>query len=317
GRVVLDARVLSPTFVTSPWGCVIPDAFDWALGRKDWRDPLPPLVSARIDDVTGEKGLSWLRAFEEHGIRPSIGTLHDRWLAGPSVKALVEASRRGSSVSPHAFDMDRFIWFDAHDARPFSAERMAEHEAKIARDVASTGLVLGKTLNAHFDVVGETALEPALRLGFRYLLGEHEVGQDWREPPRTREPLGTPLYCYARGKLVAFQAEGAIASSAAPRSRYDWLRNFLAVDRRTNLPVRESLDRKGAVAQGVTQLLSALYAGFPAYLLAHELHLDALGPEVVGELLSEVLREVRARVPGIVPSPFDDLPAACAKRLSD
>lgn len=321
GAILLDARVLSPTFLCSPWGCVVSDAFDWGLGRTDWRDPSPPLVSARIDDVSGEHGLAWLRPFEDQGIRPSIGTLHDRWLAGPSVKELVAASRRGSSVSPHAFDMDRFIWFDAHRARPFSKERMAEHRAKIERDCEATGLVLGKTVNAHFDVIGETALEAARALGFRYVLGEHEVGQDWREEPRARDPLGTPLYCYGpvgqgASTLFAFQAEGAIASSAAKRSRYDWLRNFLEIDRRTNLPVKESLDRAGAVKQGVTQLLSALDAGFPAYLLAHELQLDALGAELVGELLSDVLREVKDRVPGVKLAAFDELPAACEARFS-
>jgi hypothetical protein len=316
-RVTLDARLLSPFFVTSPWGSVVLDAFDLALGRKDWRDPLPPLVSARIDDVSGEHGLGWLRPFEEKGIRPSIGTLHDRWLAGPSVKALVEAATRGSSISPHAFDMDRFIWFDAHAARPFPRERMTLHRDKIERDCKETGLVLGKTLNAHFDVVGETALEAAKALGFEYVLGEHEIGQDWRSHPRARDPLGTPLYCYGpAGPLVGFQAEGAIASSASPRSRYDWLRNFVEVDRRTNLPVKEGLDRKGAVQQGVTQLLSALYAGFPAYLLAHEVQLDALGPETLGELLGDVLREVKERVPEIRLASFDELPAACAKRLA-
>ncbi len=316
-RVTLDARVLSPAFLTSPWGSVVLDAFDLALGRKDWRDPLPPLVSARIDDVSGERGLGWVRPFEELGLRPSIGTLHDRWLAGPSVKALVEASKRGCSVSPHAFDMDRFIWFDAHAARPFAAEQMNRHREKIERDCRETGLVLGKTLNAHFDVIGETALDTAKALGFEYVLGEHEIGQDWRSPPRARDPLGTPLYCYDRaGPLVAFQAEGAIASSASPRSRYDWLRNFVAVDRRTNLPVKEGLDRKGAVRQGVTQLLSALHAGFPAYLLAHEVQLDALGPETIGELLADVLREVKERVPEVRVAPFDELPAACARRLA-
>lgn len=315
-RVILPPEVLSPAFLASPWGCVVADALDWALESSDWRDPLPPLVSARIDDVTGEKGLAWLRAFEERGIRPSLGTLHDRWLAGPSVEALVAASRRGVSVSPHAFDMDRFIWFDAHSARPFSNERMDEHRGKIERDVAATGLLLGQTLNCHFDVFGETALAAAHRLGFRYVLGEHRPGQDWREAPRARGPLGTPLYCYERvGPLLAFQAEGAIASSAARRSRYDWLRNFLAVDRRTNLPVKESLDRAGAVRQGVTQLLSALHAGFPGYLLAHEVHLDVLGGDVVAELLDEVLREVRERVPGMKTAAFDELPRACEGRV--
>ncbi len=315
--VALDARVLAPSFVTSPWGCVVADAIDGALGRADWRDPLPPLVSARIDDVTGERGLAWLRVFEESGIGPSIGTLHDRWLAGPSVEALVAASRRAVSVSPHAFDMDRFIWFDAPRGAPFSPDAMESHRARIERDIRATGLVLGKTLNAHFDVYGESALEAARALGFRYVLGEHEAGQDWREGPRARDPLGTPLYCYGRvGPLVAYQAEGAIASSAAPASRYDWLRNSLAVDRATNLPVKESLDRAGAVRQGVTQLLSALHGGFPAYLLMHELHLDALGADVVGELLAAVLREVRARAPAARPAPFDELPAACAARLT-
>jgi hypothetical protein len=64
----------------------------------------------------------------------------------------------------------------------------------------------------------------------------------------------------------------------------------------------------------VRQLLSSLHAGSPAYLLAHEVHLDALGPEVVGELLASVLREVKERVPGVRCAPFDELPAACAAR---
>src|SRR5439155_1166814 len=102
-RIALEARVLSPALVASPTGSLVAETIDRALGRTDWREPLPPLVSARIDDVTGEAGLGWLRAFEEQGIRPSIGTLHDRWLGGPSVKALVAASERGCSVSPHAF----------------------------------------------------------------------------------------------------------------------------------------------------------------------------------------------------------------------
>ncbi|MBI3725219.1 hypothetical protein HY251_14910, partial [bacterium] len=274
---------------------MLSDAIDLALGRKDWRDPLPPLISARIDDVSGREGLSWLPAFEKNGILPSIGTFHDDWLrAGErAVRPLVEASKRGCSVSPHAFEAEKFIWFDAPRGRSFSLEEMDAHRARIARDVAATGLVLGKTINAHFDVIGETAVPAANALGFRYALGEHVLGQDWREAPRARDPLGTPLYCYGPldpgGKLFGFQAEGAIASSAAKRSRYDWLRNFIALDAKTGKPIKESLDREGAVRQGIVQLLSALYAGFPAYLLAHEIHLDALGPDLVGELLEAVL----------------------------
>jgi hypothetical protein len=314
----LDERSLSPSFVASPWGSVLEDAVGAVANGEGWRDPLPPLISARIDDVNGREGLSWLPAFEKHGILPSIGTFHDEWMqSGGSVRALVEASKRGCSVSPHAFAAEEFIWFDAPRGCPFSKERMEEHRATIARDVQATGLVLGKTLNAHFDVIGETAVSAAHALGFRYALGEHVLDQDWRDAPRARDPLGTPLYSYgpldSEAKLTGFQAEGAIASSAAKRSRYDWLRNFLELDPETGAPIKESLDREGAVRQGVTQLLSALYAGFPAYLLAHEVHLDALGADLVGELLEAVLREVRSRVPAARTAPFDELPAACAR----
>ncbi len=294
-------------------------AIDRVVGNEEWRDPLPPLVSARVDDVTGKGGLGWLAAFEEHGIRPSIGTLHDEWLASgeTAVRGIVAASERGCSVSPHAFSMDRFIWFDAPRGCSFSLARMQEHRSKLENDARRTGLEFGKTLNAHFDVIGSTAVDAAHELGFRYALGEHVLDQDWREPPRARDPLGTPLYAYGpldpEKKLFGFQAAGAIASSAAPRSRYDWLRNFIALDA-TGKPIRESLDRAGAVQQGVTQVLSALDAGFPAYLLAHEMHLDALGRELVGELLSQVLAEVKARVPGMRVAAFDELPAACAAR---
>ena len=69
-RALLDPAMLAPSFVASPWGSVVADALDWALERTDWREPLPALVSARIDDVTGEKGLGWLRALEDQGVRP-------------------------------------------------------------------------------------------------------------------------------------------------------------------------------------------------------------------------------------------------------
>jgi hypothetical protein len=321
GAVALDPRLLSPNALASPKGPALSREIDAALGAKDWREPLPPLVSARVDDVTGAGGLGWLAAFEEQGIRPSIGTLHDEWLdAGkPAIEGIVAASRRGCSVSPHAFSMERFIWFDAPRGCPFSEPRIQAHAAQLAADAKATGLVFGQTLNAHFDVIGSTAVAAAHGLGFRYALGEHALDQDWREPPRARDPLGTPLYAYgpldSSGKIFGFQAAGAIASSAAPRSRYDWLRNFIEIDASTGKPIRESLDRAGAVKQGVTQLLSALDAGFPAYLLAHEIHLDALGRELVGELLSDVLREVRARVPEMRVSAFDELPAACAARF--
>jgi hypothetical protein len=320
GRLVLDAGILAPGFVTSAWGSVLPDAIDGVVGARDWRSPLPPLVSARVDDVTGAGGLGWLAALEAQGLRPSIGTLHDTWLASgeSAVQGIVAAAKRGSSVSPHAFSMDRFFWFDAPHAAPFSDESVAAHWAKVDRDCRATGLVLGKTINAHFDVIGANAARAAIERGFRYVLGEHELSQDWREAPRARDPLGTPLYSYgpAGDGLFGFQAGGSLPSSAAPASRYDWLRNFLEVDRRTNRPVRASLDRAGAVRQGVTQLLSALFAGFPAYLIAHEIHLDTIGGELVGEVLEAVLREVKARVPEIRPAPFDELPASCAARAT-
>ena len=50
---LLDAGVVSPRFAASPWGAVLPDALDRALGRTDWRSPIPPLISARVDDVDG------------------------------------------------------------------------------------------------------------------------------------------------------------------------------------------------------------------------------------------------------------------------
>jgi hypothetical protein len=320
GKVILDVGVLAPRFAASPWGSVLPDAIDRALCRADWRTPLEPLVSARVDDVTGAAGLGWLAAFEEAGIQPSVGTLHDVWMrAGKdAVNGLVAASRRGVSVSPHAFDMDTFIWYFAPGGRPFTAAAMEAHRHTLARDLEATGLVLGKTLNAHFDVIGDSAAATARALGFRYVLGEHELSQDWREGPRGRDPIGTPLYSYGplgHTQLFGVQAGGAIASSATPGSRYDWLRNFLAVDGKTNRPTGASLDRSGAVRQGVGQILSALHAGFPAYLLTHEVHLDALGRDGVAELLDKVLGEVRARVPNVRVAAFDELPAACEAHL--
>jgi hypothetical protein len=318
--VTLDPRLLLPEFVASPWGSVLSRVLDVVVGADDWRAPLPPLVSARVDDVTGARGLTWLAPLEATGIRPSIGTLHDVWLASgrTAVEGVVAASRRGASVSPHAFDMDRFIWFDAPRGRAFPAARMEEHRTKLEADVRATGLVLGKTLNAHFDVVGDTGAAAAFALGFRYLLGEHSLGQDWRAPPRARDPLGTPLYAYGpAGPFFGYQAQGAIASSAARRSRYDWLRNFMELDPRTGLPLRESLDRTGAIGQGATQLLAALHAGFPGYLLAHEVHLDALGGELVGELLDAVLALVRERVPGVKTTAFDELARSCGARSAE
>lgn len=318
--VAFDERILTPRFTASAWGCVLGDAIDWVVGRKDWRAPLPALVSARVDDVTGAGGLGWLGALEDHGIRPSVGTLHDEWLASgeAAVRGVVAASTRGASVSPHAFSMERFIWYDAPRGCPFSLAAMQAHRAKLEADARATGLRFGRTLNAHFDCVGTSALEAARALGFRYVLGEHALDQDWRSGPRRRDPLGTPLFATgwldAGRTFLGYQAAGAIASSAAPLSRYDWLRNFLELDPATGRPIAASLDRAGAVRQGVTQLLSGLHAGLGGYLVAHEMHLDALGREVVGALVADVLREVKARVPGAAPAPFDELPAALEAR---
>ncbi len=254
----------------------------WAACKPFVMRGLPPLVTMRVDDVSGwglkagPSPLWWVSTACRYGFKPWLGLFIGElsWQAIEELKGYIAAGQATASV--HSFTWYNFFYYDHWNRRPFSDALLADHfrqaEAWYTRhgDFPRSKVVLG-----HFYELGANGLERLARWGAEFLGTVMDVGAPYDPPegtpwlvagpyrkheePRPANETRWPLYyadflpvpsCPSYGRRF-FNVLTEIRDNAG----YEW-----APDN----------DVAGTVERGVTQLRRALDSMALATLFTHE-----------------------------------------------
>jgi len=196
----------------------------WAARKPLALRGMPPMVTMRVDDVsgwglkTGPSPLWWVKTACRHGFRPWLGLFLGElsWQAVEELKGYIADGQATASV--HSFTWHNFFYFDHWNRRPFSDALLADHFAQARAWYAGHGdLPMSKVVLGHFYELGMNALERLARWGVEFLGTVMDVGASY-DPPE-----GTPWLVAALPRYGTTPAmSGHRTTTCQARSSEGW-----------------------------------------------------------------------------------------------
>jgi hypothetical protein len=145
----------------------------WAARKPFVMQGLPPMITLRMDDVTGTgtnvaNGFEWIQICNEFGIIPWCSTFNNAIYPSyiPILKSFIDNNL--ATASPHAFSYYDFIYFNHLDIidPPFDAAA----NTRIARDFyIQNGLRISKYFLPHYYEISSSALPEIRAMGGEFI----------------------------------------------------------------------------------------------------------------------------------------------------
>jgi hypothetical protein len=278
----------------------------WAARKPFVMQGMPPLVSLRVDDCVGGKNGDWayVEPINRVGIVPHLTFMLDdiTEASGRRMAELANAKKIEVSVHARKLGLDGFFWWDHNNNRAFDDLTMQKNFEDAVRFFAKYGLHHARSINIHFEEMGENAKQYMRKLGIEFVVSWTNFGmpayrQDlfaaapylkyrpagyWRPRPSSGSS-GQFIY---NGRAVMDwldQNHWFFDSYVDPIDiKHDWLRKCALP------PYTDTFEDAGMILDGTAMLKRELDSMFPAYYFAHELNIDRYDVEKFGKLLREV-----------------------------
>ena len=298
----------------------------WAARKPFTMRGMPPLITMRVDDVSGS-GLRtgpspwwWVKTANAYGLKPWLG-LHIwdmSWQASEELRDYVLEGQATASV--HSFTDVNFFYFDHWNRRPFPNRLLANHFAQGEAWYGRHGnLPISKLVIGHFYEVGANALEKLHSWGVRFLGTPVDVGVPYDQTIGTPWVAGGPYRKYEHRRPAFDQAgpgrhwRGNEPHCPLPLYYADFLPvpDSPSYDRRffnVITEIRDSAgyewfpdsDVAGTVERGVEQLHRALDSMALATLFTHAGLIVRTGPESWEAALSQITAAIASYNPEYV-----------------
>jgi len=175
GRIVqwfISPRILLSDFLGHLKGMddILANSIIWAAKKPFVYNSFPPFVVFRIDDVSGEKKLKWLKIATDLGFRCSPSIFIDR-IKNDSLETARKLQKEGKAeFSYHAFKYYELMGFK-FGYGPYKKEEVTARYDKIKKFYTKNKLKIPKTRNSHWGEIGMFELEEMKKLGIEYILG--------------------------------------------------------------------------------------------------------------------------------------------------
>lgn len=270
----------------------------WAARKPFVLRCLPPLVTMRVDDVSGfgrkeggPSGLYWLRDCVELGWKPWVGLFLDD-LTPEAVSELEPMMKEGQVTGcPHAFSYWDFIYFRHTPKKPelgyWSEAAVCEPlpEADVERNIrrveawyeANPGVPMSKVFGPHYYELSRGFLPHLARWGFRYVTSMNPPDR----PYSGKMTYGAP---YFRKKLPqaadspVFYADWYPAGDERFAKR--WFASLTEIRDDKGYEWMPNQDVDATIRHGINQLARALDAKVLAQLFTHESgYIQYISPE--------------------------------------
>lgn len=183
-----------------PLDRVFRDSIVWATKKPYIMKPMPPFVTARIDDISfsGSRvfkhketlaGLRWLDILNKYGFRANAGLFVDD-IPEEDSKRFKEKEGLGlAEFSPHAFvdfgfrdKDDSCSIYMRHTGEEFTNEELKKNFERVDSKFKKWGINYSKTVNVHYSEIGINSLPFLRERGHKYLMASIRVGKSYFAP---------------------------------------------------------------------------------------------------------------------------------------
>lgn len=260
----------------------------WAARKPFAMQCLPPLVTLRVDDVSGP--FWWVEIANDYGLTPWLGVfLHD--MSVEESNHLSSLANGGlATASVHAFTSSNFFYYDHGAARDRPDESMAASFEEASQWHADHDIPISSYVLPHYYEFGTNVFEglagwPVEFVGTMMEPGlPYSGGTPWliAGPYRSYEAPGIcrdggPVY-YADSFAVPDQPEFdgrffVCATEIRDDAGYEWYPDGNVA---------------GSIGRGVRQVTRALDSRVLATLFTHEQYIQPLGAQAWEEILAGV-----------------------------
>ncbi|MCM8769571.1 MAG: hypothetical protein NC911_07900 [Candidatus Omnitrophica bacterium] len=282
----------------------------WCTRKPFLARAMPPLLTARIDDVSGSGSpvatcketvskLKYLEVLNRYGFIPNLGIFVDD--LGPedmkTAKTAFHESR--AEFSAHAFrdpsNINEFPIYLKHTGEEFPQETLKEHFEKLDRFFSYWSLKPAQTVNAHFGEIGLASLPFLKQRGQHYLMNVCRVGKSFADPTshswelKPYQKLNFSLDFIPEDPefFQALALPGLDFSAGKPD--FDFLYGCTPFWQENS-----QVDIQGAVRRGSLQIRQGLENLFFGCLMTHEQRIGYLTLQQWEEIIKSIVQELRS-----------------------
>lgn len=278
-------------------------AIVWAARKPFACKPIPPFVTARIDDCSGAHDFKYVDVFNAHGYVPAVACFWDglderHW---PVLKALQEQDK--ARLLTHAFSYYDLLYFNFGRGDYSDVELRARFEKEDAL-MKAHGIELPPVAHAHWNAMGSNILPFLKARGRLYIenparLGEMKIERTFLAV----HPYGSPRLGYdfmeEDPDMFRYFCHFHPADTRTP--------DFLEGDVLTWLGQAARNDVDKAVDRGTSQVRQGLNSMFFGQLVTHEQKLSVMRLDEVDTMLKGI--DARLNRPDILFRPLDEIAA--------
>ena len=181
----------------------------WAARKPFAMMPMPPFVTAQIDDASGSasifgvrpdsanRAFAYIDVLNRFGYTPHVGLYLDDITQSDS-RILKEKHDKGlAQFAAHAFsdpqNINEHPICMRHDGTEFSVEEIEENFARVDERFARWGIRVARTANPHFAETGVRALPFLEERGARYVVSQGvPFGYNWAGAAEGKHPEWNP-----------------------------------------------------------------------------------------------------------------------------
>jgi len=266
-------------------------ALVWAARKPFVAKPIPPFVTARIDDCSGAHDFQYVDILSKYGYIPSIACFWDR-LSQRGLKILRKKHDQGlARFQTHAFSYYDLMYFDFGKGE-YPEEKLRKQFEREDEVMSRHGLTLPTTAHAHWNAMGtnvlpclkergRTSIENPCRLGEmkceRTAIQVHPyhspaMGYDFLE----EDPEFFRFFCQFRA-----QGTGTV--------------DFLEGNVLTWLGQSPSNNVDQAIANGISQVSQGLDGLFFGQIVSHEQKLSVMTLAEIEKMIKGIDDGLRGR----------------------
>ena len=297
GRVVqwfISPRILLSDFLGHLKGMddILANSIIWAAKKPFIYNSFPPFVTFKIDDVSGEKKLKWLKIATDLGFKCAPPIFIDR-IKDDSLKVARDLQDEGKAEFPcHALKYYELMGFK-FGYGPYQKEEVTARYDKMKKFYAKNGLKIPETWQCHWGEIAMNELEEIKKLGIKYILGYFLADDakhnrlNWYPQPYGSTDL---FYDYSPDDPEIIRFDSMIRGP-----HLDFLEGLTVL---AGHSAKNEIDAK--IKSGTKQILWGLSNGFFGQLVTHEQKVAVIENEDWETILSTIKKNIEKFNPQFV-----------------
>ncbi|HVP05115.1 MAG TPA: fibronectin type III domain-containing protein [Dehalococcoidia bacterium] len=275
----------------------------WAARKPFVLRGMPPLVSMRVDDATGDalgsSNFSYVDIANQYGFRPLLPIFFNYYTPTKAYRLRDLINDGSATASIHSFADQQFFYFNHQSGQNLTDNQVAANFALQDEFFATYGITPSKVVVFHYYESGSNVYEELAARGVQYVSTTNLPGypysdaspQLWIGPYRTYGLPGTNTNQFYN----VYIADWLNIAPGNPLNGTFF--DFLTEVRGSSYDLTANRAASDVIATGTTQLKTAFDSMVPATLFLHEYELANVSPSTWSTELSSITSNVSSYNP--------------------